>query len=58
MDEGDGDIMERRVITDPDSGISAMYTATASGGGTIAGECALLYGVAKGQDAVVRLVSA
>ena len=55
---GEGDIVERRIITDPDSGISALFTTTASGGGTIAGEIAILYGVAKGQDAVVRLVSA
>lgn len=55
---GQGNIVERRIITEPDSGISALYTMTADGGGTVAGEVALLYGVAKGQDAVVRLVTA
>jgi hypothetical protein len=55
---GEGNIVERRVITDPDSGISALYTMTADGGGLVAGEVAILFGVAKGQDAVVRVVSA
>lgn len=56
---GDGNIVERRIITEPESGISALYTMTADGdAGAIAGECSLLYGVAKGQDAVVRLLSA
>ena len=55
---GQGDIVERRIITDPDSGISALYTMTAGGGGLMWGEVQLYYGVAKGQDAVVRLVSA
>jgi hypothetical protein len=55
---GEGDIVERRIITEPESGISVLYTMTASGGGTIAGECCLLYGVAKLQDAAVRLVGA
>jgi hypothetical protein len=30
----------------------------ADAGGTITGEVAMLYGVAKGQDAIVRLVTA
>lgn len=55
---GQGDIVERRVITDPDSGLSAMYTVKASAGGSLSGEVALLYGAAKGQDSVVRLVTA
>ena len=55
---GEGDIVERRVITDAESGVACLYTMTATGGGTVTGECCLLYGVAKGQDAVVRLVSA
>jgi len=58
MSAGDGNIFERRNIVDPESGLSVLYTATADGGGTLAGECAVLYGVKKGQDAVVRLVSA
>lgn len=55
---GEGNIVERRIITDTDSGISVLYTMTADGAGTVNGECEMLYGVAKGQDAVVRLVSA
>jgi hypothetical protein len=55
---GDGDIMERRVITDTASGISLLLTTTGSGGGTIAGEVALLFGVKKAQDSIVRLVTA
>jgi len=55
---GEGNIVERRIITEPNSGISALYTMWADGAGTVSGECALLYGVAKGQDAVVRIVSA
>lgn len=58
MQAGDGDIVERRMITEPSSGITALYTMTASGGGIVKGEVAVLYGVAKGQDAVVRVVSA
>lgn len=56
MAGGEGNIKERRVITDADSGISVMYTAKADAGGTLSGEVSVLYGVAKGQDAVVRLV--
>jgi hypothetical protein len=58
LQSGEGDIVERRIITEPDSGLSAMYTVKASAGGTISGEVAALFGVAKAQDAVVRLVSA
>lgn len=57
MAAGDGDIIERRIITDPESGIAVLYTMKGGGGGNVQGECSLLYGVAKGQDAVVRLVS-
>lgn len=57
MAGGEGNIKERRIITDPDSGISVMYTAKADAGGTLSGEVSVLYGVAKGQDAVVRLVT-
>lgn len=58
MAGGDGNIMERRIITDTETGISALYTMRGDAGGTVTGEVALLYGVAKGQDAVVRLASA
>lgn len=56
---GDGDIVERRIITEPDSGLSLVYTSTATGGGTRSGEIAALVGVAKGDaTAAVRLLSA
>jgi hypothetical protein len=55
---GMGDVVERRIITEPDSGLSLQYTMKAGAGGTISGEVAVLAGVAKLQDAIVRLVSA
>jgi hypothetical protein len=55
---GDGAIMERRIITEPTSGLSCLYTSTVGAGGLVQGECAILYGVAKGQDSVVRLLTA
>lgn len=51
---GEGQLTEKRVITDPESGISVLYASTATAGGSVAGECSILYGVAKGQNAVVR----
>jgi hypothetical protein len=35
-----------------------MYTVKADAGGTLSGEVAMLFGVAKAQDAVVRLLTA
>ena len=58
LKSGDGNVLERRVITDPDSGLSAMYTVKADAGGTLSGEVAMQFGVGKIQDSVVRLVSA
>jgi len=49
---GDG-IIDRRVITDPETGISVLYTMYATGAGKVTGEVQLLYGVAKGQDSIV-----
>jgi hypothetical protein len=54
---GEGAVAESRIITDPDSGISCLYKSTATHGGNVAGECSLLYGVAKGQNAAVRHVT-
>ena len=48
-----GEIIERRNIVDPESGIACTYTMYASGAGAVTGEVQLLYGVAKGQDAIV-----
>lgn len=53
---GEGDIVERRIIQDPDSGLSVVYTVAASGSGIKHGEVSLLSGVAVGRNAVVRLV--
>lgn len=58
LTSGEGNVVERRIITEPDSGLSAMYTMKADAGGTLSGEVAALFGVAKGQDAVVRLTTA
>lgn len=55
---GQGNIGDRYIITEPNSGLSALYTQKIDAGGTISGEIAVLYGVAKIQDAIVRLVSA
>lgn len=55
---GEGNLVERRVITEPDSGLSVVYSLKVDAGGTRSGEIAALFGVAKGQNAVVRLVTA
>ncbi len=55
-DGGEGDTVERRIVTDPESGVQVLYTSKFSGGGTLHGEMWLMYGVKKIQDAVVRLV--
>lgn len=57
LNSGEGDIVDRRIITDADSGISCMYTITASGGGKLNGEVALLSGIVKAQNSAVRLVA-
>jgi len=54
--ETGGDVVEKRIIVDPETGIAALYTVYAHGGGTINGEMWLFYGVKKGQDAIVRHV--
>jgi hypothetical protein len=56
LSSGDGNIVERRIVTDSDSGLSAMYTVKADAGGTMSGEVAMLFGVAKAQDSIVRLL--
>jgi len=58
MSSGEGNVIDRRKIVDPDSGIGVVYTVIADGGGTVEGECSLLYGASKIQDAAVRLVTA
>lgn len=58
MAAGDGNIVERRDITEPESGLTVTLTTKADAGGTVSGEVAVLFGVLKGQDACVRLKSA
>jgi hypothetical protein len=58
MAGGEGDIVERRIITEPVSGLSALYTRTAAGAGTMTGELQILEGHVVGQPAAYRLVSA
>lgn len=58
ISSGEGDVVERRFITEPDSGMTVQYTAKVDAGGAVAGEVAVLYGVKKLQNAIVRLVSA
>jgi hypothetical protein len=56
---GEGNIVERRMITEPDTGLTVVYTEKVDAGGTRSGEIAALFGVAVGRAAdVVRLVSA
>jgi hypothetical protein len=57
MASGEGDIIDRRVVTHEDTGFAALYTLKGDGGGTVTAEVACMYGAAKGQDAVVRLVT-
>jgi hypothetical protein len=54
---GQGAIADRRMITHAETGLTALYTMTVGDGGTVHGELNLMYGAAKGQDAVVRLVN-
>ena len=58
IQSGDGDVRYRRVIEEPDSGLSMQYTEVVQGGGKIIVELGVLYGVKKAKDAVVRLVTA
>ncbi len=55
---GEGNIVERRLITEPETGLTLVYTEKVDAGGTRSGEIAALFGVAKGQNAAVRLVTA
>ena len=57
MESGEGNIVDRRVITDENTGLSVMYTMKADAGGTITGEICLLYGVAVGQQSAILCLS-
>ena len=57
LSSGDGDVRYRRVVTDPESGLSVQYTEVVCGGGKVTAELGVIYGVAKAIDAVVRLVT-
>jgi len=58
IEAGQGNVVQRRIITDPESKISVLYTMTVDGAGKLSGECSLLSGCAVGQNAAVRLVTA
>lgn len=55
---GEGDVAYRRIVTEPESGLSLQYTETVSGGGKVSCEIAAIYGAAKALDAAVRVVAA
>lgn len=55
---GDGDVTYRRIITEPESGLSLQYTEAVSSGGKVQCEIAAIYGAAKALDAAVRVVAA
>lgn len=58
LESGMGDITYRRIVEEPESGLSVQYTETASAGGKISAECAIMYGVKKAQDAAVLVATA
>lgn len=58
ISSGMGEVVERRAIADSESGLACTYTVVALGGGKLVGEVSILFGVAKAQNSIVRLVSA
>ena len=54
---GLGNVTYRRIVTEPESGLSLQYTEIVDGGGKVSGEVAILEGAVKAQDTVVRLVT-
>lgn len=54
---GEGDVAYRRIVTEPESGLSLQYTETVKSGGTVSCEIAVIYGAAKALDAAVRVVT-
>jgi hypothetical protein len=58
MDAGEGDIIDQRVVRDPETGIACLVRIYGSGNGTKSGEVLMLSGVAVGQaTAIVRHVT-
>lgn len=55
---GEGEVAYRRIVEEPETGLSLQYTEAVEAGGRRVAELALLFGVKKAQDAVVRLVTA
>lgn len=55
---GEGDVAYRRIVTEPESGLSLQYTEAVFAGGKVQCEIAAIYGAAKGIDAAVRVVTA
>ncbi len=57
--EGEADCLFNKRVSDPDSGLTVNYKMVGNAdGGYIKGIVSVMYGVAKVQDAIVRLVSA
>jgi hypothetical protein len=55
---GQGEVVYRRIIEEPDSGLSLQYTEAVSAGGKVTGEVAVAYGTAKAQNAAVLIATA
>jgi hypothetical protein len=59
LSAGDADVIAQSLITDPDSGITVGYRMVGDGAaGKYSVLISAMYGVAKIQDAIVRLVTA
>ena len=54
---GEGDVVERRMVVDADTGATFQLTTKVDAGGMVSGELASLMGAAKLQDGIVRLVN-
>jgi len=50
--------VSRRIVTEPESGLSVLLETTYAFGGALKGEVTVLSGVAKGTNSVIRLLSA
>jgi len=56
---GEGNLVSAEIISDPDGQVAALYKKWYDAdAGTVYGSIAVLYGVAKIQDSIIRIVSA
>jgi hypothetical protein len=59
LSSGQGDVLENGLVSEPESGVTVNMRMTGDGdGGKLSGHITLMYGVAKIQDALVRVVTA